>query len=281
MIAALPRSRYPLVQPLLAAFDAHVIVAAALEGTSPAGVFVDDLAAPDVVFLATAEGHFLAGRPGSTAFVDGVHQIVAERVWRKYGGITLFTAGDDWAAVLPNLLGREPIVAERLIYVFDQACVEYPVALPDGYVLRSVAAVLNECRALRNLDVLHAWIASDWNSTAEFLTSGFGCCVVHGDAIASWSLSDCVSGTRCEIGIETDPAYRRHGLATIAASAAVAQALERGHGCVGWHCWAGNAGSRRVAERVGFRLLRAESSYVAFADEARHARYLSGESRIT
>ena len=90
---------------------------------------------------------------------------------------------------------------------------------------------------------------------------------VSASEIVSWSLSDCVSGDRCEIGIRTVPAHRRRGLATVTAAAAVEHALSHSFTVVGWHCPNDNLGSIGTAERVGFRRERDYSAYYAFLDE--------------
>ena len=75
---------------------------------------------------------------------------------------------------------------------------------------------------------------------------------MHEQQVVSWSIADCVSGERCEIGIHTLPEYRRQGLATITAAAAVDFAFSHGFKVVGWHCDDDNVGSWKTAEKVGF-----------------------------
>lgn len=80
----------------------------------------------------------------------------------------------------------------------------------------------------------------------------------------SWCLSDCVSGTRCEIGIETDEEYRRRGFATLTASAAVAHCLEKGFTRIGWHTGPTNVASMRTAEKVGFKKVLEDTYYFSW-----------------
>jgi RimJ/RimL family protein N-acetyltransferase len=90
--------------------------------------------------------------------------------------------------------------------------------------------------------------------------------VVDTDEVVSWSLSDCVSGDRCESGIRTAPAHRGRGLATVTAAAAVDHALSTGFARVGWHCPDDNLGSIRTAEKVGFHRERDYCAYYTFLD---------------
>ena len=105
-------------------------------------------------------------------------------------------------------------------------------------------------------DHLRGWIANNWGSRERFLRRGFGVACVHDRSVVSWSLADCRSGDACEIGIQTRPAFRRRGLATVTAAAAVTHALATGFAVVGWHANEDNRGSIATAERVGFSLPR-------------------------
>jgi RimJ/RimL family protein N-acetyltransferase len=90
--------------------------------------------------------------------------------------------------------------------------------------------------------------------------------MLHGDQVVSWSVADCVSGGACEIGIHTRKDYRRRGLGTLTAAAAVDLGLSN-YRFVGWHCDEQNIPSIRVAEKVGFDLERRYIQYCAYFNE--------------
>ena len=119
-------------------------------------------------------------------------------------------------------------------------------------------------------DHVASWMRSNWGSAEAFFAHGFGFATLHEEAIVSWSLADCVSRGQAEIGIHTRPEYRRRGLATITAAAAVDYALGRGLAAVGWHCNADNHGSIGVAEAVGFTLERRYSHAYFLFDPVLH-----------
>ncbi|MGB9135198.1 MAG: GNAT family N-acetyltransferase, partial [Candidatus Bathyarchaeia archaeon] len=114
------------------------------------------------------------------------------------------------------------------------------------------------------------WMKTNWGSISEFTDKGFGFSTLHDKRIASWSLTDCVSGKACEIGIHTREDYRRQGLATLTAAATVDHSLSSGLRYVGWHCDEYNLGSIGVAEKVGFKLERKYIQYYACSNEAHH-----------
>jgi GNAT superfamily N-acetyltransferase len=111
---------------------------------------------------------------------------------------------------------------------------------------------------------------TNWGSVSDFMKKGFGFSTIHGKQIVSWSIADCASGNACEIGIHTHEDYRRQGLATLTAAAAVDYVLSNGFTQVGWHCDEYNLGSIGVAEKVGFKLERKYIQYYACANEAHH-----------
>lgn len=68
---------------------------------------------------------------------------------------------------------------------------------------------------------------------------------------AATAFSSFVIGERLEIGIETREEFRGRGYAEAACRALIDYCLEQGYEPV-WSCHAGNAGSRRLAARLGF-----------------------------
>jgi RimJ/RimL family protein N-acetyltransferase len=143
--------------------------------------------------------------------------------------------------------------------------------VPEGFAVVPVDAALLARRELRNHEAVAEWGIGNWGEQDDFLARGLGMVVIHGDTIASWCLMDCAVGPRCEIGIATDPDYRRRGLAALATAATVAACLARGFARIGWHCWTRNRGSRRVAERVGFAHVGTYTNDWCLTDPTRHA----------
>lgn len=94
-----------------------------------------------------------------------------------------------------------------------------------------------------------------WPDAAAFLAHGGGTVVeVHGAAAAiafcAFRVDDEV-----ELGIETLPAFRRRGLASVAASAMIENLLAAGRTPV-WSCREDNVGSLRLADALGFTVSR-------------------------
>jgi RimJ/RimL family protein N-acetyltransferase len=137
-------------------------------------------------------------------------------------------------------------------FACERLAFDWRAAVPPGFHVQQADAALFERAELRNVDRVAGWAKSNFGSIPAFLTHGFALCTLHGDAIVSWSVCDCVSGGRCEIGIHTDERYRRRGFATLTAAAAVDHALTQGFKSVGWHCVRPNVGSSATARKLGF-----------------------------
>jgi len=261
---------YESVQSLFEPLRYHLASAAVLDGNNPGRVFVDDVERPRSAFMLSPEGCYLAGDADDRAFNHALNRkIVHERALGETVRVLfLVVHPQSWRNRLPAIL--DPLSAvevERRHYVCEEVRCDWRAVLPDGYAVRRIdRSVLDDAR-LTVPDHVTGWMRSNWGTIDRFMERGFGFATVHEDELVSWSLTDCVSGESCEIGIRTVPAHRRRGLATATAAAAVEHALSHGFTMVGWHCPEENLGSIGTAEKVGFRLERAYNAYYTRLDQ--------------
>jgi GNAT superfamily N-acetyltransferase len=272
MIYELDKADYEKPRPLLRPLEYHLSSAAVLDGNSPGRVFVDDPADPRAAFIFSPEGCYLAGTPDDDAFNRALNEaIYVGKAFDEAHALFFVCHPERWQERLRDILDpRLPIVMPRHHYVCRELKTDWRVDVPDGFTVHLIDESLLNRPGLGIPDHVTGWMKNNWGSIAEFLQRGFGCVTVHADEAVSWSLADCVSGDACEIGIRTLPAYRRRGLATITAAAAVEHALSNGFSTVGWHCPEDNLGSIGTAEKVGFRKERDYTMYGVFLDEAEH-----------
>ncbi|QZN85344.1 GNAT family N-acetyltransferase [Cellulomonas sp. C5510] len=90
-----------------------------------------------------------------------------------------------------------------------------------------------------------------WPDAASFLAHGGGTVVERDGRVGAIAFTSYRTGDDLELGIETDPAFRRQGLASAAAAAMLADVLDAGLTPV-WSCREDNVGSARLAQRLGF-----------------------------
>jgi RimJ/RimL family protein N-acetyltransferase len=217
---------YWRVAPLLAPLaDLHGSIPAVLAGAAEGRVRVDDGVSPHVVLLDGPEGLYLGGEPFAEL---------------------------DWAAL------RASIHPFAYLYPAQAWLPVIDAVLPHAFMLRHPRVTLQ-------LDLTKTTSDSSPRSdrfAVRPMAEGVGVEVIDGDVVVAHCHEDMVVGERVEVGIWTDPRFRRQGLARLAVAGAVAVARGRGLRRMGWHCLASNTGSLNVALKSGFSVV---AEYDAFA----------------
>lgn len=257
MLTPLNPEHYDHIRSLCQGFDYQLIITALIEHTSPGHILVDDSDHPTCCFLSTAEGCFLAGNPNNDTFNAALSNYLQEKMRLAKTGtideieLILSVHPKTWtkqfAIIFPT---QTPIQIPRRYYICTQ--LKWKDSVPPPYTITQISQSLLTSSDVSIPDHIRSWISSNWGSQDAFLKRGFGFATVHQQKLVSWSLADCVSGTRAEIGIRTHPEYRQQGLATSTAAEAINYALQHGFQHIGWHTSQDNIGSIRVAEKVGF-----------------------------
>jgi RimJ/RimL family protein N-acetyltransferase len=258
----LARYDFESMRPLLDTVPHHLTAAAVVDGTCPGRIWADNTTAPRTALLDTPEGHIIAGelpqddaREGLRALiVDTRFAFARQEGWWRFG---FASPGPDWEPLLAEITGaRYPVQMPRQHYLLTRLAVDWREGFPAGFAMEPIDVPLLACDDVANVAQLRSWAEGNFGSLADFARLGFGCCAREGRTIASWCLSDCVSGARAEVGIHTDAAYRRRGLATRVVAAAVEIALGRDLTHLGWHCTRANVASAATARAVGFEHAR-------------------------
>ena len=255
-------AQYHRAGPIFRAMDYNLAVQAILDGSVRAEIYVDDPAQPQVAFTWNRQRFYLAGSPENREFNQFLrHRLVGDRSSQQdLSGDDLFVLYHEpagaWDETLDHLLREEnPIRSDREYYAPQTAGYsDRPAStpLPEGFSLHYVDKDLLSWEHLGNLDDLLEELCSERQSVQDFLDKSFGFCLLHGESIAGWCLSEYNSSGRCEVGIATFEPHRRRGLATAMASALVREARSRGISQIGWHCYATNTASAATARKVGF-----------------------------
>jgi RimJ/RimL family protein N-acetyltransferase len=242
---------------LLTGEEQDLYITAVLEDTCRGTVWVDDRSCPRTALLVTPEGHFLIGERPEGEAAQALTRLLAETLLRGreqgWWCLCLAYPGEEWQDLIATAVAAGfPVWFRRPYFVCRQLKIDWRVGMPEGFTMARLDAPLLARDDLTNVSRLRDWASEDFGSIPAFLERGFGFCAIRGQDIASWCLSDCVSGHRCEIGIHTAEAFRRRGLAARTAAAAVEHCLANGLTHIGWHTWSGNIGSAATARAVGF-----------------------------
>ncbi|QSX07000.1 GNAT family N-acetyltransferase [Sedimentibacter sp. zth1] len=97
-----------------------------------------------------------------------------------------------------------------------------------------------------------------YESVEDFLNRGFGYCIMHGEKVICCATSYSIYDGGIEIEIDTDPEYRKKGLATIASAALIIDCLDRGI----YPSWdAANLNSVGLAKKLGYVMDKPYDTY--------------------
>lgn len=175
---------------------------------------------------------------------------------------------ETWERVLIEARGPfETLVAgaveplqhwQRLIYALEGEPAEAPAA--DGVELRRLEA--DDADALRALDEDLLWIWDPWDDPESLVGSDRAWGAFRGGALASVAAPFFLGAGYEDIGVVTQPAHRTIGLSTGCARRVCADIRARGR-TPSWSTSPDNTGSRRVAEKLGFKAVRDDFLLVA------------------
>ncbi len=263
MIVELKPAQYENARSLFDGLWYHLNLFAVIEGKCPGQIFADDAASPTVALICEqVEGNwYLAGDSSNPEVVEGLRSLIAETLLpagRARDGMVELLVNwhpETWEAQFGALLaGASPMRHLRKHFVIDQTPdIDWRAQLPDGYEMRLVDDEVLMRNERVNIERLRDWGSGSHDAMKPLMGDGVGCCIFHDNHIASWCMGDYAAGNAVEVGIHTDDAYRKQGLATLATAAMVETCLVSGADYVGWHCWSSNIASAKTALKVGFR----------------------------
>jgi RimJ/RimL family protein N-acetyltransferase len=257
-----PAGSIPKVADLFAGLGHHLAVRAVLQGAAAGRLFVDRRENPSAALIWVQHRVFLGGPPTGSEQTAALRNLLARKIAAEACDRGDYAFGlyyaPPWHDRLSGLLPSLPFRAiDRQYFAADRPGQLQPRLdlLPAGLRLAPVDAALLARTELSNYDRLAEECCSERASVADFLARSFGVCVLDGNILAGWCLSEYNCGERCEVGIETVEPYQRRGLGALMAQALCAEADRHGIRQVGWHCLAQNAASAATARKAGLQLV--------------------------
>jgi hypothetical protein len=230
MLHELLAAQFERVRPLFSTFDHKLSVFAAIEGNNPGRIFVDNLHRPRTTLALTVEGYLLAGEFDNPATNAALGQFFQEKIFsgQIYVGsdtyMSLAVHPEEWEDRLPELIPTHEVEKiNSYHYLCRKVGLDWRQQLPDGYTVRRFDRALLDDPQIVFPGPVDKWMNFErsWWSVDNFLAKGASCCVLHGQEVVSWCVSDCVAGDRIEVGIITHPEHRRRGLAAVATGLAL------------------------------------------------------------
>jgi GNAT superfamily N-acetyltransferase len=257
----------PSVVEMIRRLPEPVISLSIMEGWTEGSVFADNRLNPGVVLVWEGKGSanlFVCGRPdrrNAQMVARLLETTVIPGCERK--GILMSTMSwnaDGWEELVPDVLAsRPPIRDRRLLYTLDVSQTDQTdkvdmldalLVPPEGFEVRAVDAGILDSADIAHADDVRNEILRQWRSLDDFLSRGFGYCLLGDNTITTWCLAEYPAGEEISIGVETVEEYRRRGHATVASAAMIRECIRRGITPY-WDLWASNTASRLLAEKVG------------------------------
>ncbi|MGD9527961.1 GNAT family N-acetyltransferase [Pseudonocardia sp.] len=160
---------------------------------------------------------------------------------------------------LPALRALDPGVAvwDRIVAVLPDGA-DAAGATGTRAPVRRLSA--DDASALAALDPALVWISDTWGGPAGLAGTGRAWGAFDGGGLVSVAVPFWVGEDHEDIGVVTEAGYRGRGLSTACAAAVVADIRARGHRPT-WTTSPDNAGSRAVADRLGFVRVREDMLY--------------------
>lgn len=261
MFQELSKQQYHDIESMFAGIQYGVSLHALLGGYSPGRIFVDDPAKPKTALALTVDGYYLAGDHSDAGIRQALSEFFRDKIFtgEVYNGpdfwMMLAVHPAEWETYLPEIIPtHEPEKVHRFQYSCDHAAYDWRTTLPDDYHMIPLIEILNgsvkaeipeDLQGEVNLAVL-------WGSLEGYIRQGMGMAVVHDHQVVTICRAVCATNEILEIGIDTLPAFRHHGLAAAATVATVEQGLQHGFHQISWQCDFDNIGSWKTAEKAGF-----------------------------
>ena len=253
---------------------------AVLAGAYPGRVLVDDARQPATALLTTALSAgalwcFLAGDPADAGFNRAVNRVLRSGEGLDEAVTILFITchPEDWGGNLAMVCDPlTPVPVPRRHYVCRRSTFLWRDHLPHGFAVQRLApSLLDEPNVILPGEVRDT--LERWRARGDDLRD-FGFVARHRDRVVAWATVDFVAAAAGDAGLFTLEEYRRRGLATLTAAAAIEHGLaHQDLSAIHWTCGERNTGSIRTAEKLGCRREHDYVMYVLALDEGENLAY--------
>jgi RimJ/RimL family protein N-acetyltransferase len=255
----LQANEFQCVLPLYRAAGARFpLISVVIQNKQRGQVFADDRESPRSAIVVTNFGFtFFAGeeKKSSDAELAG---LFATGGAFKPSYLLWYSPTANWQRKLdaiPDLARRRERV--RLEFRADSAgWLSETLQSPAGFELKSLSFEL-----IPKTEKFGVKLDSRfWASAADFVENGLGVCLVKDGEVVSLCYAAAVVDGLAEIDVVTDSEHRGLGLGYLVAQQFIRDCLSRGITPT-WDCFAGNIGSMKLADKLGFTSARSYPFY--------------------
>lgn len=195
----------------------------------------------------------LAETGGNYALAGDALSITAEDL---RGRITGVVEAPPWFLPLLQETFPDLKIWDRVILSLETLL---PSNIPSRFPLRRLTQ--GDSQALSELSEEVSWISKTWGGPEGLVRSGYAWGVVDEGRIVSLACTFFVGETYEDIGVVTEPEYRRQGLSLTCLRALCEDIFSRGRRA-SWSTSPDNKASLGVAQKLGFEFDRYDTLYV-------------------
>lgn len=233
--------------------------ASILDGLQTGRILVDDPIVPQAaIFWHYCGIAYVTGKTNNPDFIQTLYTLLDRTYEPNQRSFYLIVTKEahNWVTILDSFHEKNPDIQKRKrnSFIFNQHSFQESFlnmnvsALSDGF---SYFEILPNHLSRLSGRVIPSY---SWDNYDDFFKfgKGFGIYDVTNNRIVSTSFSSGIGDGKIDIGIETQPNYRRMGFATLAAARMIKYTLENDM-LPDWGCDAMNQGSILTALKVGFK----------------------------
>lgn len=231
----------------------HLFALSVLEGKTDGEVFADSQTYPTAYYIKHPYGmSLLFGERLNSDFTSTLNDYLSDLNHDRKQEEWLQVYPTDWIGTLPALTqGKDQREEnhERVNFKFDPGI--YMANQGKDSLLPDQASISRT--SIDDFSAVAGSVAPCyfWRNADDFWENGIGYSIMVDGTPVCTAFSAFVHPPCIELGIETNPRYRGKGFAYAACCALIDNCLSNGYEPV-WACRAGNAGSMKLARKLGF-----------------------------
>ncbi|MBY0165475.1 GNAT family N-acetyltransferase [Paenibacillus lautus] len=256
MITELNKSEFYRIRHITDKYK-NIEIRAVVSGNNPGGVYVDHPTEPTaaLIWIEGQKGFQIVGNAQSKTFLTGLEEYMRNNIEpklleRDINWVEIGLEPEPWDKTIQNIFKKHHLSSDTQ-HVYTLRGEPQPIESQDREVhIQRISYDLLKSRRLENHSFLESKILRFWDSTDSFLEQGFGYFVEDNHNVVSLCFSAFVVDKTHAIDIETLEEHKRRNYGAAVAQAFVQECLQKGIRPY-WDCTPENAGSIRLAEKVG------------------------------
>jgi|GEM_PF-669259 len=226
------------------------LISAVIQRKQRGQVFANDQDPPAAALVVTNFGFiFLVGAQTSELFDEGLSQIFSSRNAFRPSYLLWYSPPAAWQkeldAVGPDSVRRRERVRLEFRRQVDNPA--GPIPVPAGFELKDLTLDL-----IPKTEKFGVQLDSRfWASSKDFVENGLGVCLVKEGEVVSLCYAAAIVDCLAEVDVATDTELRGRGLASVVTREFINRCMKRGI-VPTWDCFEYNAGSIKLARKLGF-----------------------------